>query len=155
MIASYAQPPSMAPKKLPPSKPRSHTVQSGHPGETSSNACVDSSSEGNSTRSESFGSGTSDTSQSSVGDNHARPAKRIPPPKPKPIATTSSAGTPIRRFNFETHEVRGSSPPPPPPPRRESSHTLLGGKQSSMDAPGEEYILLANATSSPLTSLGM
>ena len=148
-MANYAQPPSVAPQKLPPSKPRSHTV------ENSSNAGVDSSGEGNSTRSESFGSGTSDTSQSSSGDNPARLAKRIPPPKPKPIGPTSSAGTPIRRFNFDTHEVRGSSPPPPPPPRRESSHALLIAKQSSMDSSTEEYALLANATSSQSTSLGM
>lgn len=155
MMASYAQPPSVAPQKLTPSKPRSYSGQSGNAGESPSTANVDSSGEGNGTRSGSFGSTTSDTSQSSVGDGaHVRPVKRIPPPKPKPMVPTSSAGAPIRRFNFETHEARVNSPPPPPPPRRESSQNLLIGKQSSIDASLEEYSLLANATTSSSTSLG-
>lgn len=151
-MASYARPPSVAPKKLPPSKPRSYTALGGLPTEALSS--TDSSGEGTAGRCESFSSGVSDSSLSSVGDNHVKPVKRPPPPKPKPLTTTSSGGNLNRRFNFDTQEVQGGSPPPPPPPRRESSQVLLSGKQTSLDASVEDYSLLADAISSPPTVLG-
>lgn len=140
-MSAHSRPPTVAPPKLPPTKPRSHTT---------ANTVSPSHSSSKLQHSISVDVASIDTepTQSPIKPLPARPRDRPLPTKPKPTTSTNNSPPNSRKLehNSSASDMKLGSPPPPPPPRKTNSQSVLRTVPN-------DYSLLEEATITPLGNI--